>query len=508
MKLVKSADTEDPSGPQPKNRRRFTFVLLIMGAIVVLVVATGLHLSNSRTAKKVAVAGPFMPDIILVSIDSLRPDHLGCYGYPKPTSPTIDRLALTGVRCENVISTTSWTLPAHAALFTGLYDSAHGLVAAGMRLAEAHDTLAETLVQAGYQTAGFFGGPYLHPAFGLGQGFQAYESCMTILPDNVEEKQIRREAKVPLNVWGSCLADVTGPRTLEKFSRWLEKADKRPMFVFLHLWDVHFDYIPPQKYIELFDPDYEGNLVVTNYMRNPAIAQGMTIRDLEHVRALYDGEIRFTDDILGEMLAALERKGRDRQSLIVVTADHGEEFFDHGGKGHARTLYDEVIKVPLIWSWTGKLPKGTSVTDQVRIIDIMPTILGLVNVDLESEVQGRDISPLLRGDTLDSQTAFSELHLPNRKALALRTSQLKVHKLLKPSGQLFFNLEEDPGEHKPLEHDTDECKKLLGQLQRTTRESLNLYAARTKGATEEAQVTEKLLQRLQSLGYVGEPEEE
>jgi len=505
MKSMNHADTEDRSGSPPNKRRRFTFVLLTMAAIAILVVATGLHLSNSRTIKKVAVADPSMPDIILVSIDSLRPDHLGCYGYPKPTSPTIDRLALGGVRCENVISTTSWTLPAHAALFTGLYDSAHGLVADDMRLAEAHETLAEILTQAGYQTAGFFGGPYLHPVFGLSQGFQTYESCMTTLPDNTNEKKIRKQARIPNSV---SHADVTGPQTLEKFSRWLEKADKRPMFVFLHLWDVHYDYVPPKKYIELFDPNYEGQLVATNYLRNPAIAQGMTVRDLEHVRALYDGEIRFTDDMLGEMLAALERKGRDRQSLIVVTADHGEEFFDHGGKGHTRTLYDEVIKVPLIWSWTGNLPGGTAVTDQVRLIDIMPTILGLANVKLESEIQGRDISPLLRGDALDAQTALCELHLPNRKALAFRTSQLKVHKLLKPAGQLLFNLGEDPGEHKPLDHDTEEFRKLLAQLQKTTRDSLNLYAARAKGTAQEAQVTEELLQRLQSLGYVGDTKEE
>jgi arylsulfatase A-like enzyme len=505
MKSLRNTDTEDQSGLPPKKRCRFTIVLVIIGAIAVLVVATGLHLSKSRSGAHPVVADPSAPDIILVSIDSLRPDHLGCYGYPKPTSPTIDRLARGGVRCDNVISTTSWTLPAHAALFTGLYDSAHGLVDDGMRLAEAHETLAEVLAQAGYQTAGFFGGPYLHPAYGLNQGFHTYESCMTKLPDNASEKQIRKQARIPNSV---SHADITGPRTLEKYSDWLQKTDERPMFVFLHLWDVHYDYIPPEKYIELFDPDYEGELDVSDYMQNSAIVQGMTVRDLQHVRALYNGEIRFTDDVLGEMLTALELKGRDRQALIIVTADHGEEFFDHGGKGHTRTLYDEVIKVPLIWSWTGNLPEGTNVTDQVRIIDIMPTILGLANVKSEAKIQGRDISPLLRGESLDSQSALSELHLPNRKALALRTGQLKIHKLLKPTGQLLFNLFEDPGEHKPLDHETEALRSLLADLETVTRESLNLYVARAQGTAQEAQVTEELRQRLQSLGYIGDGEEE
>ena len=119
------------------------------------------------------------PDIILISIDSLRPDHLGCYGYGRPTSPTIDALAQEGVRCASAVSTTSWTLPAHAALFTGLYDSAHGAVDNGTKLVDSHVTLAEVLQDAGYQTAGFYGGPYLHPMFGLGQGFETYESCMS-----------------------------------------------------------------------------------------------------------------------------------------------------------------------------------------------------------------------------------------------------------------------------------------------------------------------------------------
>ena len=155
-----------------KNKKTILSVLLAVATI-----AIGYVIISKQ-------AVPDKPDIILISIDSLRPDHLGCYGYRQPTSPTIDNLAGDGVRFENAISTTSWTLPAHAALFTGLYDSAHGLIAAGLRLADANVTLAEVLSQAGYQTAGFFGGPYLHPTFGLDQGFQTYQSCMTTLPDD------------------------------------------------------------------------------------------------------------------------------------------------------------------------------------------------------------------------------------------------------------------------------------------------------------------------------------
>jgi len=457
-----------------------------------------------RTYSVPAKADPDKPDIILISIDTLRPDHLGCYGYRQPTSPTIDRLAGGGVRFENAISTTSWTLPAHAALFTGLYDSAHGLVDNGLRLAENHVTLAEVLGQAGYQTAGFFGGPYLHPAFGVGQGFETYESCMTKLPDDASERLVRAQSSIPDSV---SHADITGPRTLKKFKHWLAKADERPMFVFLHFWDVHYDYIPPKKYIEMFDPDYKGQLSSVNFMRNPAIHRFMAPRDLQHLLALYDGEIRFTDDILGQILAELERSGRGQQTLIVVTSDHGEEFFEHGGKGHTRTLFDEVVKIPLIFCWPGHLREGAVVPDQVRLIDVMPTILALAAVELETEVQGRDISELLRGDSLPEQSALCEL-MVFEKMRALRTRRMKVIKPLGSPGQAYFDLRRDPNERRRISSLTAPAKALLKELEEATRESLSLYASLTRGQSQEMQISEEMRQRLRSLGYIGNGEGE
>jgi arylsulfatase A-like enzyme len=183
---------------------------------------------------------PAPPNIILVSIDSLRASSLGCYGYKRETSPFIDELAEKGVRFENAISTSSWTLPAHAALFTGLYDSTHGLVDNGQRLADGLVTLAEVLRARGYHTAGFFSGPYLHPTFGLARGFDVYESCMTTTPDEASEEEIRGGAQL---VAGPSHRDVTGPRTLEKVSRWADRDLEEPFFLFVHLWDVHYDYM-------------------------------------------------------------------------------------------------------------------------------------------------------------------------------------------------------------------------------------------------------------------------
>ena len=201
-------------------------------------------------------ASPARPNLVLVSIDSLRSDHLHAYGYPRETSPTIDGLAQAACGSSRAVSTTSWTLPAHAAMFTGLYDSTHGLYDNGLRLAPKLETLARELAKAGYHTAGFFGGPYLHPTFGLADGFEVWESCMTAVPDDLGDAALRDESRARR---GRSHGDVTGPRTLEKVTRWADaRPDDRPFFLFVHLWDVHYDFIPPPPFDRLFDPDYRA----------------------------------------------------------------------------------------------------------------------------------------------------------------------------------------------------------------------------------------------------------
>ena len=390
--------------------------------------------------------GSIFPDIVLVSIDSLRADHLGCYGYWRPTSPTIDRLASRGARFANAVTTTSWTLPAHAALFTGLNDAAHGVMTDGIRLADDHVTLAEELRGAGYQTAGFFGGPYLHPTFGLDQGFDTYQSCMTRIADDVTGRDVRAEA---LGGEETSHGDITGPRLLEEVEGWLDQVSEDPFFLFLHMWDVHYDYIPPQRLVEAFDPDYQGSITGRGMMHNQAISAEMDQRDLEHLLALYDGEIRFTDEILGQVLERLDARGRLEGTLIVVTADHGEEFFEHGGKGHRRTLFDEVLRVPLVVYWPGHVAPGQVIEDQVRIIDVSPTLLSLAGVASTGQLQGRDLTALLTGQTLEPAPALGELRRRRGILWTLRTNAEKA--LLAPDGRFVrFDLSRDPSEKRAL----------------------------------------------------------
>lgn len=442
------------------------------------------------------------PDIILISIDSLRADHVGCYGYERDTTPTIDRLAREGVRIENAVSTTSWTLPAHAAMFTGLYDSAHGVVDVRQSLASRHLTLAELLRDAGYQTAGFFGGPFLHPLFGLDQGFSTYLSCMTTIPDDAAEAVVREAVQVTSH------RDVTGPRTAKRFSAWLPSADDRPLFVFLHLWDVHYDYIPPQQYVDMFDPDYRGTVNAEQYNTNEMLRPDMPARDLAHIIALYDGEIRFTDDIIKQILDELDAAGRLEQALIVVTSDHGDEFFEHGRKGHQRSLFEEVVRVPLIFRWPGHIDSGNAISDQVRLIDVLPTILSLAGVRQSVAVQGRDVSPLLTGRSLPAQPALLELLCLGLRLRALRTNDYKL--IVSGSGRptALFHLSKDPTEKKNLAflygQMNPKVKTMLAELRSVMHETESWTDRPDFRAVEPAEVDKAMMRRLRSLGYLGD----
>ena len=437
--------------------------------------------------------GAPLPDIVLVSIDSLRPDHLGCYGYRAPTSPGIDALAAGGVRCEVALSTTSWTLPAHAALFTGLFDSTHGLVTNGLTLSPDAATLAESLSKRGYRTAGFFGGPYLHPAFGLGKGFDVWESCMSpVTEELITGGKLGGE---------SAHEDVTGPRTVAALGRFLEKPDPRPLFLFVHLFDVHYDYTPPPEDVTPFDPDYSGTLDFAHVDANPAISKDMAPRDRQHLVALYDGEIRFTDRNLGRILEQLSHQRSDRTRLLVVTADHGEEFFEHGGKGHQSSLYEEQVRIPMIWNWPGHLPKDTLVRDTVRIIDIMPTLLAVAGVENPPRMQGRNLWPLLTGKPLPQVPALLELLVDKNDVRALRQEESKIIDWRGQFGVTYgFHLVRDRFESRPFGTDQDWVVKGKEELQRVLDQGAALRK-RLEAEPAALELSKELDWRLHQFGY-------
>ncbi|GIW41690.1 MAG: hypothetical protein KatS3mg076_2267 [Candidatus Binatia bacterium] len=326
--------------------------------------------------------GALAKNVVLISIDSLRADRLGCYGNANPTSPTMDMLARDGVRFANCMSTTSWTAPAHMSMLTGLDVLAHGVITDHDVLPEGIPTLAGVLAAAGFATGGIVSAPFVSSRFGFARGFAHYD-----------------DETIPAPTSFDALKDEPAPQVTELALKWLAQNDSRRFFLFLHYWDVHYDYIPPPPYDRMFDPTYEGTVTGKNFFHDKSINKRMPKRDLEHLLALYDGEIRWVDDHLARLVSYLKERGIFDETAIFVTADHGDEFFEHGFKGHGRTLYREVTHIPLIVRAPG-VRGGRVVDDPVSLVDLAPTILDLLGVDHPPGFNGTSLLPALSGRAL------------------------------------------------------------------------------------------------------------
>jgi arylsulfatase A-like enzyme len=378
------------------------------------------------------------PNVLVVSIDSLRRDALGCYGarlrYAPGVSPTpnLDRLATAGVRLSDAYAPSPWTLPSHASLFTGLSPLVHRVETDVQELEADTTTLAEMLRAAGYHTAGVFSGPYLEPVWGLGRGFERYHAAYgsgvtaasalvgrldryiadAVRVDDaatVEELRWLRRAEYE-RVRSLSHADVSSERVTPKA---LEELDhlvdaNAPWFLFVHYFDVHYDYVPPPPFDRTFDPDYGGYLTGRGFMTNIEIAvrdpgsmdeyaRRVSDRDLDHIRALYAGEVAWVDEHVGRLLSRLDEKGVASRTLVVVLSDHGDEFFEHGGIGHRRNVAEEVIRVPVLLRLPGSLPAGHVEPGLVSLTDIPPTVLELAGLPVPASLTGRSILPLGKG---------------------------------------------------------------------------------------------------------------
>ena len=430
-------------------------------------------------------------NLLLVSIDSLRADHLGCYGYPRKTSPNIDALAEEGILFRNMISATSWTLPAHMSIFTAEDISTHGVAGDGRSLSESIPTLPEVLRKAGYRSAAFCSSPYMNPAFGFSRGFDTYHNI------DLDREGFTDTLTPPREQRDGVHEDITSPRITKLAVDWLEKHSRRPFFLFLHLWDVHYDYIPPAPYDKKFDPDYRGTITGKDYMHNDRISAGMAPRDLEHVISLYDGEIAYTDHYLGLIIRKLKELGVYDRTLIVVTADHGDEFFEHGNKGHRVTLFDEVIRVPLVIKLPGQSARGRKIEAQARSIDIAPTILDVFGLEKPASFQGKSL--LLPGSRRP-RYAFSEL-APVLQSL--RTNRYKMLYNRERKEAVVMDLRENPREDTAVRVRDARVRKRLEAV-RARRERLDReMAEKLRGGKSggEVRLSEKERERLRSLGY-------
>jgi len=428
--------------------------------------------------------------VLLISLDTLRPDFLSCYGAERETSPALDALAARGVRFADASSPAPWTLPSHTTMFTGLYPSHHGVKDYSHRLPDEHSTLAEVLAARGFRTRAVINTWNLaNPSYGIFQGFA---------PEDVT--YIREAKKGP---GGREVILNTGRAVLEATREFLEQHDPaQPFFLFAHFYDAHTDFTPDPEFREQFVTPYAGRLDGTTGQLFALRDAGIRLpeKDLDFLRELYMAEIRQLDALMGELFALLEARDLADETLVIVTSDHGEEFQEHGGLLHGRTQFQELLAVPLILAGPG-LPAGRIVDEPVGLIDLYPTILAALGLESSAAVDGLDLARTWRGEALPPRVLFGEADHNNvvdgKPVLdvkrSVRIADDKLHLDRIHEGVQLFHLGEDPFEQEDrAASDPERVAFLRAELERFLAGERSSLASGHEMSAEEAALLEQL----------------
>ncbi len=441
------------------------------GIIVLFFSVLGLWSCQSGSSQKK------LPNIILLSIDTLRADRLGAYGYKRPTTPNIDAFAKESSVFLNAVTAAPWTLPSHLSMLTGLYPSVHGVSRSrGQRLAKDIPLLAEVLKKQGYKNFAYTAGGYLSAAYGFDRGFDEY----------FPKKHRKLSGDKGFN--------STISRTQARIE---EFHGKEPFFIFMHTYDVHCPYTPPEPYFsqfksegaEFITPNRCGNPSYNNMNLTPA--NGLFLSDR------YDGAVRWVDDLFGNFFRFLKEKNILEDTVVIITSDHGEEFFEHGRIGHQSSLYRELLMVPLIVKVPGA--SAREIKSHVNVVDIYPTILALAGVEMERKMDGISLLDFVKGDRADipfRSFEFSE----NDRVVTLRSS-------IAADSHFIWNLETGKGSlfdfmSDPLEK-LDQAEKKVAEAKAAEVRLAEFLKNMSKHDVEEASDDEpEHLEHLKALGYL------
>jgi len=436
---------------------RVSAMLLLCASLIGCIwVATGTAAPKQAATAPDAAAG--RPDVVVVVIDTLRLDRTGIDGSLSASrTPALDDLAKHGLAFTNAYAQSSWTKPSAASLFTSLFPSTHGANFRRDRLPETPVTLPEVFSAAGYRTAVFSANPWISPAFGFERGVDVFvetepESFVRLLvvaklwkaPDRVL-------ASRPMGSAMSRLEDLLGVRgerrsnclrdtaLLNSFTDWFETGDGRPSFAYLHLMSPHIPYDPPHPGHDF--PNVEQVDLLQS--KEPLDAERRT-----RLLSLYDATVQHADSILGAIVETLDSDGSLDKTIVVVTADHGEEFFEHEGWGHGKSLHDELVNVPLVIAGYGVPPAVRD--DPAMLVDVMPTLTDILALDANSEWEGKS---LLRPDP--RRAAYAELiREGGMSAYMIYRNGRKyleyTETLGNPPRRAYFELDKDPRESRPL----------------------------------------------------------
>lgn len=417
-----------------------------------------------RVAKLWSKVGVEKPNVILITMDTTRADHIACYGYPDVKTPNLDALAGRGVLFEQAATSSPLTLPAHCSIMTGMYPTYHGVrVNGNTALNEEQTTIAEVLSVQGYRCGAFIGAFVLDGRWGLEQGFQQYD----------DQFDLQKYKHIDLGA-----VQRPGNEVMDRALAWLDGEKADPFFAWIHLYDPHAPYEPPEPYF-------------SEYSRRGLVGQ-------------YDGEIAFMDEQIGRCVAWLERNGLSQNTVLVLIGDHGEGLGSHGEGTHGYFIYDYAAHVPFIITTPLQGLRGVRVPSQVRGVDVFPTILGLVGIEGRAGVHGRSVIPLMfKPKTRDEAPAYGESMAPNIQfgwspLQFLRTTRYKY--IDAPKSELY-DITQDADEQTNLYGDRPEiARRMKAELDRLVAET-----SRGAPAPQAANLDKETVERLAALGYIGAP---
>jgi arylsulfatase A-like enzyme len=386
----------------------------------VFATSIALALGSSQLSCERADSVSEPPNVIIYLIDTLRADHLGVYGYPRDTSPTIDALAEESILFTDAQAQSSWTRASVGSLFTGLFPSRHGAVTRANRLRVDVPTLAELLREQGYATAAVIANPNVLRIFGFDRGFDVFS-------DVVQLHGSSRGDAVNAEVF-AILDGLAGSR----------------FFLYVHVLDPHSPYEAPAPFDKKFVPRAETKL--------PGVASA--IAKIPRSIADYDGEIAYADHQLALLLERLRKSGLLDETIFVLLSDHGEEFMDHGGMTHGKTLFGEQLRVPMLMRLPGRLHAGRVVSAPVRVLDVLPSLADLLGIPVPDALDARSFMPMVRGESeADGRPLFAELDLDKHLVQSLRVGDEKIIVRRSPrkrASTKLFDLAADPRERRDL----------------------------------------------------------
>jgi arylsulfatase A-like enzyme len=463
-----------------------------------------------------APEAPPAPDVIVLSVDTLRRDFVGSYGHRNPrrdasTTPVFDALAAEGARFADAVSSSSWTLPAHMSLMTGLPDALHGVNDTSLSVDRKLTLMAEVFGEAGYATGGFFSGPNLHPVFGFDQGFDAYVDCTQIeLPEELFGERSERPGGSLQEVHNASHEAVTSPVVHARAAAWLlgVPSDQR-YFLFAHYWDPHYDLIAPPEFRERYvDPAYDGRMRGIFALESRKVdASERSAADIAHVRALYDAEIDYTDEWIGRLFDEVRARGRWDDTLVLWTSDHGEEIYERGRWGHRYSLLEEEVAIPMALRYPRAVPAGVVVQGQARLYDVLPTVVELAGLQAPPYVFGQSLMDRVADPEAPGPPAHLELRLMHKDMhwVARREGPLKAIVELSTNSVRLFDHRRRQAELQGVDP-TNTRGAIGGVYERLLQDIADFGELRAAlpggGRTEAIQLNPELEGQLRAMGYL------